>query len=149
MLKRYVLRSKVRLRDVSDEYDLWAAWGSEQDRSWESEREWADARSGVLEPVWKQEENSLWPWGNHHGAIQDRRAVGMGHRLITRKGERRELDLHYETICLVTLNQPTRAQLMIPQRSKIILHIEYYMGCLKGLLILCPRNHFPWIRTLT
>ncbi|KAI0699434.1 Aminomethyltransferase folate-binding domain-containing protein [Cytidiella melzeri] len=88
MLKRYVLRSKVRLRDVSSEYDIWAAWGSEREKSWETEREWANSRSGVAEPMWTHGEGSLWPWGIEAGAIQDRRAVGMGHRLLVRKGDR-------------------------------------------------------------
>ena len=33
MLQRHVLRSKVKLRDVTEEYDVWAAWGSEKERS--------------------------------------------------------------------------------------------------------------------
>ena len=90
MLKRYVLRSKVRLRDVSDEYDVWAAWGSETDKSWETEREWSNARSGVAEPVWNHGEGVEWPWGSGPNALRDRRAVGMGHRVVVRKGDLRE-----------------------------------------------------------
>ena len=90
MLKRYVLRSKVRLRDVSDEYDVWAAWGSETEKSWETEREWSNARSGVAEPVWNHGEGAEWPWGSASNALRDRRAVGMGHRVVVRKGDLRE-----------------------------------------------------------
>jgi len=86
MLKRYVLRSKVKLRDVSDEYDVWAAWGSEKEKSWETERRWDRSRSDVVEPVWDSEKE--WPWGMEQGALRDRRAVGMGHRLLVRKGDR-------------------------------------------------------------
>ncbi|KAI0824603.1 Aminomethyltransferase folate-binding domain-containing protein [Trametes gibbosa] len=85
-LKRYVLRSKVKLRDVSDEYDVWATWGSEAERSWETERQWDFAQSGVIEPVWAQ--TGEWPWGSAPGLLRDRRAVGMGARLLVRKGDR-------------------------------------------------------------
>ena len=87
MLKRYILRSKVKLRDVSHEYDVWSAWGSEKDRSWETERHWLSARSGALEPVWNSEPS--WPWGIEPGVLLDRRAVGMGRRLLVRKNDRR------------------------------------------------------------
>lgn len=90
MLKRYVLRSKVKLRDVTDEYDVWAAWGSNAEMSWETSRDWNSARSGVVEPVWNNENGSQWPWGREPGVLQDRRAIGMGHRLIVRKGDRRK-----------------------------------------------------------
>lgn len=88
MLKRYVLRSKVKIRDVSEEYDIWASWGSEKEHSWETQRKWNIAQSGVIEPVWDHEHS--WPWGSEPGILRDRRAVGMGHRLIVRKGDRRE-----------------------------------------------------------
>ena len=88
MLKRYVLRSKVKLRDVTEEYDVWAAWGSEKEKSWETERTWDFARSGVIEPVW--DKDGEWPWGSTQGLLRDRRAVGMGHRLLVRKGDRRK-----------------------------------------------------------
>ncbi|KAI9001256.1 Aminomethyltransferase folate-binding domain-containing protein [Trametes punicea] len=86
MLKRYILRSKVKLRDVSEEYDVWAAWGSEKEKNWETERRWDFARSGVIEPVW--DKNGEWPWGSEPSILRDRRAVGMGHRLLVRKGDR-------------------------------------------------------------
>ncbi|KAI9067627.1 Aminomethyltransferase folate-binding domain-containing protein [Trametes sanguinea] len=86
MLKRYILRSKVKLRDVTEEYDVWAAWGSEREKNWETERHWDFARSGVIEPVW--DKDGEWPWGSTPGVLRDRRAVGMGHRLLVRKGDR-------------------------------------------------------------
>ncbi|KAG2369870.1 hypothetical protein BDR07DRAFT_1447263 [Suillus spraguei] len=81
LLKRYVLRSKVRIRDVSEEWDVWAAWGSEEAKE---TREWNWARSGAVEPVWRTSE---WPWGTENGTILDRRAPGMGKRMLVRKGE--------------------------------------------------------------
>ncbi|TBU32063.1 Aminomethyltransferase folate-binding domain-containing protein [Dichomitus squalens] len=86
MLKRHVLRSKVKLRDATEEYDIWQAWGSEREESWETERQWDFARSGVIEPRWDKGEE--WPWGSSQGVLRDRRAVGMGHRLLVRKGDR-------------------------------------------------------------
>jgi folate-binding Fe-S cluster repair protein YgfZ len=83
MLRRHVLRSKVRIRDASDEYDVWAAWGS--DAKADNSRRWVRAPSGALEPVWDS-----WPWGLEGEALLDRRADGMGSRRLVRKGDRRE-----------------------------------------------------------
>jgi folate-binding Fe-S cluster repair protein YgfZ len=84
LFKRYVLRSKVRIRDVSEEWDVWATWGSEGVKE---TREWNWARSGAVEPVWRTSE---WPWGTENGIILDRRAPGMGKRMLVRKGDTRE-----------------------------------------------------------
>lgn len=88
MLKRHVLRSKVKLRDVTEEYDVWTAWGSEKDKYWDTERKWDFARSGVIEPVW--DKDGQWPWGSTEGVLRDRRAAGMGRRLLVPKGYRRK-----------------------------------------------------------
>jgi transferase CAF17, mitochondrial len=85
-LKRHVLRSKVKVRDVSEEFDIWSAWGSELDKKWETKREWLWSRSGAVEPVW----NGDGPWGTDAGFIRDRRAVGMGRRLLVPHGQKRE-----------------------------------------------------------
>ena len=89
ILKRYVLRSKVKLRDVSEEYDVWAAWGTDSGKSTAESRKWNWARSGAVEPDWTGE--TEWPWGKEDKRIKDRRAVGMGERLLVRKGDRRAL----------------------------------------------------------
>lgn len=88
LIKRYILRSKVKARDASEEYDVWASWGSRSEQTWDTVRSWTKAPSGVLEPIFGDELN--WPWGTQDEAIQDRRAVGMGRRLLVRKGDRRE-----------------------------------------------------------
>jgi len=87
LLKRYVLRSKVKIRDVSEEYDIWAAWGNFKYAHWETPRQWNWARSGVVEPKW---DFSQWPWGAGDESILDRRAVGMGRRFLVKKGDRRK-----------------------------------------------------------
>ncbi|KAF8842303.1 Aminomethyltransferase folate-binding domain-containing protein [Paxillus ammoniavirescens] len=83
LLKRFVLRSKVRIRDVTEEWAVWAAWG---EGTGVEPREWDWATSGAVEPIWRNSVN--WPWGTEHGVILDRRAPGMGRRLLVRKGDR-------------------------------------------------------------
>ncbi|KAK2466161.1 hypothetical protein APHAL10511_001803 [Amanita phalloides] len=85
MLKKYVLRSKVKIRDVTDQYDVWAGWGSPQNDT--LVREWQWASSGAVEPVWNNLETE-WPWGTEDCALLDRRAVGLGSRFLVRKGDR-------------------------------------------------------------
>ncbi|EIN10687.1 Aminomethyltransferase folate-binding domain-containing protein [Punctularia strigosozonata HHB-11173 SS5] len=87
MLKRYVLRSKVKIRDVTEEYDVWSAWGSEQSDSHapEPKKKWSWAPSGAVEPVWDASEE--WPWGHEDLALNDARAPGMGRRQLVTKGE--------------------------------------------------------------
>ncbi|KAF8271766.1 Aminomethyltransferase folate-binding domain-containing protein [Lactarius quietus] len=92
MLKRHVLRSKVRLRDASNEYDVWSAWG--YDGKTINSRQWMRAQSGAIEPVW----DSL-PWGSEDEALTDRRAEGMGSRRLVRKGDRpQEASSHDEGV---------------------------------------------------
>ncbi|KAJ7129754.1 Aminomethyltransferase folate-binding domain-containing protein [Mycena epipterygia] len=85
LLKRYILRSRVKVRDASDEYDVWGAWGLPSEEE-ESKRHWKWAEnSGVAEPAWNSTDE--WPWGSKDEAINDRRAPGMGRRLLVRKGD--------------------------------------------------------------
>jgi folate-binding protein YgfZ len=94
MLKRYVLRSKVKLRDVSDEYDVWAAWGSDVGAE---ERKWIWARSGAVEPDWSKE--TEWPWGTQTERVRDRRAVGMGTRMLVKKGDKPKESSTHDLAC--------------------------------------------------
>ncbi|KAF9006445.1 hypothetical protein BDQ17DRAFT_1351761 [Cyathus striatus] len=79
-LKRHVLRSKVRIRDLSEEYDAWAAWGSPADHSWETPRKWTRTGSGVVEPVW--EANAEYPWGIEDHIIRDRPSDASTHDIV-------------------------------------------------------------------
>ncbi len=92
MLKRHVLRSRVRLRDASDEYDIWAAWG--YDGKVGNARRWMRAQSGAIEPVWDSS-----PWGLVGEALVDRRAEGMGTRRLVRTGDRREHRTTFPSVC--------------------------------------------------
>jgi transferase CAF17, mitochondrial len=82
-----VLRSKVRLRDVTEQYDIWAAWGSDQYLKNQA-RQWNWARSGVAEPVWDAQGT---PWGTKHLEINDARAPGLGRRILTPAGHKGSL----------------------------------------------------------
>ncbi|KAI0049601.1 Aminomethyltransferase folate-binding domain-containing protein [Auriscalpium vulgare] len=87
MLKRYVLRAKVRLRDVTEEHDVYASWNPQAPLE---ERRWIWSRSGVVEPVWGHSTDGVGAWGVEGDGVRvlrDRRAVGMGLRRIVRKGD--------------------------------------------------------------
>ncbi|THV08625.1 Aminomethyltransferase folate-binding domain-containing protein [Dendrothele bispora CBS 962.96] len=91
LLKRYVLRAKVKIRDVSAEYDVWAAWGSKETSSpGSSIPQWMFASSGAIEPVWANA-SEQWPWGSEDRMIRDRRAPGMGCRVLVGKNDRPSL----------------------------------------------------------
>ncbi|KAK7682557.1 hypothetical protein QCA50_014357 [Cerrena zonata] len=96
MLKRFVLRSKVKISDVSDQYDVWASWGSDPENTWETERQWAFARSGVIEPQWDTVSES--PWGAEPFRLRDRRGVGLGHRMLVRKGDKPQESTSHDII---------------------------------------------------
>ena len=83
-LKQFVLRTKVKVRDVSDEYDVWASWGSEREACWETPRKWRWAeRSNIPEQLWEEGDT---PWGNESLVLRDRRGVGMGQRRLVSNG---------------------------------------------------------------
>ena len=83
-LKQFVLRTKVKVRDISDDYDIWASWGSEHEASWETPRDWRWAeRSNIPEQLW--EEGDV-PWGMEPLLLRDRRGVSMGQRRLVSKG---------------------------------------------------------------
>ncbi|KAG7097030.1 hypothetical protein E1B28_004423 [Marasmius oreades] len=86
ILKRFVLRSKVKIRDVTSEYDVWAAWNS-QEASVATPNDWRFAQSGAIEPIYPATEEN-WPWGRKDHVLVDRRAPGMGSRYLVRKGDK-------------------------------------------------------------
>ncbi|KAG8881405.1 hypothetical protein FRB97_009600 [Tulasnella sp. 331] len=98
MMKRYILRSKVRVRDVSDEWSLQAVWSSSNDGPVNFKPDdWRWGRSGAVEPVYHDATAhsslpSLKSWifdGVDISAQEalwavDRRAPGMGVRVLVR-----------------------------------------------------------------
>ncbi|KAF5364082.1 hypothetical protein D9756_000688 [Leucocoprinus leucothites] len=121
MLKRHILRSKVKIRDVSEEFDVWAAWGSESLP--EIPKSWSWSRSGVVEPSW---ESTEWPWGAQDETLMDQRAPGMGQRLLTRKGDKPAEALSYD----------------IGSPSDYLLH-RIALGVPEGSTDIVPMHAFP------
>lgn len=95
-LKQFVLRTKVKVRDISEEYDIWASWGSEHEASWETMRNWRWAeRSNIPEQLWEEGDT---PWGKEPLLLRDRRAVGMGQRRLVSKGVKPPETRTYDTV---------------------------------------------------
>ncbi|QRW05405.1 glycine cleavage system T protein [Ceratobasidium sp. AG-Ba] len=69
MLKRHILRSKVRVRDVSEEWNVWAVWG---------------VRSGAIFRI----ENGGPEYTRDTIGARDLRAPNMGERLLVRSGDK-------------------------------------------------------------
>lgn len=84
-LTPFRLRSKVRIRDVSDEWDVWAAWGSAA----EGVRRWKFGSGGAAEATWK----NIPPLavGPAEVGCWDLRAAGMGAQILVPKGCSRKL----------------------------------------------------------
>jgi folate-binding Fe-S cluster repair protein YgfZ len=126
LLKRYVLRAKVRIRDASEEYSVWSAWGSDTQNTRDAPREWSWAKSGVVEPAWGR--NVDWPWGKDDHSMVDQRAFGMGARLLSSKGDKRKswscnLLAETESLQLEDLTTTTLSPRMTTH------FIESSMGC--------------------
>ncbi|KIM33450.1 hypothetical protein M408DRAFT_14186 [Serendipita vermifera MAFF 305830] len=82
LLKKHVLRSKVRVEESPDEWEVWSAWGGNEPEA--STRQWRHGSQGAVEPVWN---DGITAWRGKDGSrIKDLRAMGMGDRIITRRG---------------------------------------------------------------
>ncbi|ELU41751.1 aminomethyl transferase [Rhizoctonia solani AG-1 IA] len=79
LLKRHVLRSKVRVRDVSDEWKVWSVWNNaSQESSFPTTREWRAGRSGAMEPLYAENEYRLdAEYSQNIIGTRDLRAPGM------------------------------------------------------------------------
>ncbi|CAE6521243.1 unnamed protein product [Rhizoctonia solani] len=90
LLKRHVLRSKVRIRDASDEWKVWSIWDSTpQTGSFSHTREWRAGRSGAMEPLYVEGEHRLGvEYSQDIIGTRDLRAPGMGDRLLVRAGDK-------------------------------------------------------------
>ncbi|KAG8716102.1 ccr4 associated factor [Ceratobasidium sp. 423] len=89
LLKRHVLRSKVRIRDASDEWKVWSIWDSTPQDSFSHTREWRAGRSGAMEPLYAEDEHRLdVEYPQDTIGTRDLRAPGMGDRLLVRTGDK-------------------------------------------------------------
>jgi folate-binding Fe-S cluster repair protein YgfZ len=94
-LKRFVLRSKVKIRNMTDEYSVWAQWDSSKTEQ-PQEKEWRFSESSrVAEPTWPNTTQSPWALDSRSLSLRDMRAPAMGTRLLVRGGDRREFALHF------------------------------------------------------
>lgn len=97
-IKRYVLRSKVKLKYATEEYDVWSVWGTPANETQSATRWWKFGSGGAAEPQWEFQdeawkevqrglrEGEVGCWDFRGGWGQE----GMGRRLLVKKGERRE-----------------------------------------------------------
>lgn len=94
-MKRYVLRSKVKLKYATEEYDVWSVFGTPEDESDMAKRWWKFGSGGAAEPQWEFQddawkeiqrglrEGEVGCWDLRGGWGQ----MGMGRRLLVKKGE--------------------------------------------------------------
>lgn len=94
LLPPFRLRAKIRIKDVSDEWDVWSAWGT-PDATPEPGHIWRFGSGGAAERLWAWE-NGRAPLGLAEAEVGcwDLRAGwgpnGMGRQLFVPKGQRRE-----------------------------------------------------------
>lgn len=136
MLKQYILRNKVKIRDVSDQYDVWAAWGSESIP--EVPKTWNWARSGCVEPVW----GDNWPWGTEHESVADRRADTLGRRSLVRKGDKRKGFGQTSQSLAEILSASEAISHDIGSESEYLLH-RIALGVPEGIDDIVPMHAFP------
>lgn len=81
MLKRHLLRSKIKVRDVSENYDVWATWNPHLTNP--GENLWEYHPTGVIEPTFALD--NTYRWGTQPMPFVDSRAFGMGTRALVPK----------------------------------------------------------------
>lgn len=98
-IKRYVLRSKVKLKYATEEYDVWSVYGTPANETQSAARWWKFGSGGAAEPQWEFQdeawkevqrglrEGEVGCWDLRGGWGQE----GMGRRLLVKKGESRKL----------------------------------------------------------
>ncbi|KAG8694695.1 ccr4 associated factor [Ceratobasidium sp. 395] len=161
MLKRHVLRSKVRLRDVSEEWKIWAVWGGESDGT-VPHREWRWGRSGAVEPIYAEGEHLLGAeYPKDTLGTRDLRAPHMGDRLLVRSGDKPEIsascdlvqdDSHY-VLHRITKAVPEGQEDIVPQHAfpmdsnmDLMGGLDFRKGCYVGQELTVRTYHIGVIR---
>jgi folate-binding Fe-S cluster repair protein YgfZ len=135
LLKRYILRSKVTSKDASDRYDVWAAWGGETSTE-PFERQWRFGNRGAVEPVWENHE--AWRGaGFVPTSLRDLRGVGMGLRMLVRKGDPREWHPYTVSISLIVFAAQLASDHDIVKGEEYTVH-RIMRGVPEGIVDLPP-----------
>jgi folate-binding protein YgfZ len=93
LLPPFRLRSKIKIRDVSAEWDVWSAWGAEASPAPSSS--WRFGSGGAAERIWSWGEMAPLGLGDGEVGCWDLRAgfgpAGMGRQLFVPKGQKPSL----------------------------------------------------------
>lgn len=115
-LKKYVLRAKVKIQDVSEEYDIWSALNDKVEGSWQPSRSWKFGNGGAAEPTWNmggEESIKNLGCGEKEIAGWDLRAGwgegSLGKRILVRKGDKRKF-----SSSIFNLNRLDRLKAIFP-----------------------------------
>ncbi|KAG9038246.1 ccr4 associated factor [Tulasnella sp. JGI-2019a] len=175
MLKRYILRSKVRVKDVSDEWKLHAMWSSEPGLSPFNTKpdDWRWGRSGAVEPIYQHHPEGNDPSSSVHSWVLDsgisekealwaldRRAPGMGVRVLLRADSAKSpLALSSPddyTLHRIKLGVPEGKDDMAPQDSfpmdanmDLMGGVDFRKGCYVGQELTVRTYHTGVIRKRT
>jgi folate-binding Fe-S cluster repair protein YgfZ len=95
-LKKYVLRSKIKIRDVSEEYDSWSVVNTQEPSDWSPSSSWKLGSGGAGEITWntngeeaikqlRMSEQEVGSWDLRAGFGPG----SMGRRLLVRRGDLR------------------------------------------------------------
>lgn len=99
LLPPFKLRSKVRIKDVTNQWDAWSAWGSDLQGGPHPIRTWKMGSGGASESHWD------WEGGIRDIGLRDNEAgcwdlragwPRMGRQLLVPKGEKRTLSLYLD-----------------------------------------------------
>ncbi|KAG9127349.1 ccr4 associated factor [Ceratobasidium sp. 392] len=162
MLKRHILRSKVRVRDVSEEWKVWAVWENTPGDSSVPHREWRWGRSGAVEPIYTEGEHLLgaeYP----EGAVgtRDLRAPNMGERLLIRAGDKPGIaancdfvqDISRYALHRITKTVPEGQEDIVPQHAfpmdsnlDLMGGLDFRKGCYVGQELTVRTYHTGVIR---
>lgn len=136
-LKRYVLRSKIKLRDVTEEYDTWSVLdsssGQQRDQgkdAWHGPtKRWKMGSGGAAEVTWDMGEESVGHLGleNEQVGSWDLRAGwgqgSMGKRLLVRKGDRRKF---FSNLLYLRVSFEERGEFSCGMIPGVDRELEYY-----------------------
>ncbi|EJT97580.1 Aminomethyltransferase folate-binding domain-containing protein [Dacryopinax primogenitus] len=154
-LRRYVLRSRVKFTDVTDQWSIYQLFGGyEPPMKWQ----WQWGPGGALEPVWEDEPAKEFP------SALDRRAPGMGRRWLIPTGGKpptsgqgyTEVDSMAYTLHRVMIGVPEGADEIVHGQAlpfdmnlDMMGGIDFRKGCYVGQELLVRTYHTGIVRKRT